>query len=154
MPPLAEQNHDEHGSADNATGDRRRWKHKKSFPMNMFEGCRGKALNNSLRWLNEPPQWHFTDGGCLTIVPKACADFFRPHDDVPHDDACLLYAEVSRDFTAVTTTRAELVGFGDAAAMTVRSGGTQWAKLCVERSPIGEISMVSVVTNESTTSRL
>ena len=40
-----------------------------------------------------------------------------------------------------------LVGFGDAAAMTVRAKDNLWAKLCLERSPIGDVSVVSVVTN-------
>ncbi len=66
---------------------------------------------------------------------------------MPNDNACLLYTEVTGDFTAVTQARAHLVGFGDAATLTVRAGATQWAKLCLERSPIGDVAAVSVVTN-------
>ncbi len=116
--------------------------------MNLFESCRDQALNKRLRWMNEPPQWHFDAGGRLHIVPQACSDFFRPPGDTAHDNACLLHTEVTGDFTVTTRTHAELAGFGDAAALTVRAGPAQWAKLCVERSPIGDISMVSVVTNE------
>ncbi|MBN1246348.1 MAG: DUF1349 domain-containing protein, partial [Anaerolineae bacterium] len=114
--------------------------------MNLLEGCYGHVLTERLAWLNEPPEWRMDDEGLL-IVPAAETDFFRPYGGTPHDNACLLYTEVTGDFTAVTQARAHLVGFGDAAAITVRAGATQWAKLCVERSPIGDISAVSVVTN-------
>ena len=114
--------------------------------MNLFDGCNGKSLANGLAWRNEPPQWNFDADG-LTIVPQAKTDFFRPYQGTPNDSACLLYVDVTGDFTAVTKARAELVGFGDAAAITVRSGPALWAKLCLERSPIGDVSAVSVVTN-------
>ena len=114
--------------------------------VDLFEGCKGHQLANGLAWLREPTEWHFDDDGLL-IVPEAKTDFFRPYQGTPNDNACLLYAEVTGDFTAVTQTRAHLVGFGDAAALTVRAGPTQWAKLCLERSPIGDVSAVSVVTN-------
>jgi uncharacterized protein len=116
--------------------------------MNLFEGCTRKKLANGLSWLNEPPTWNFDATGKLTIVPEAVSDFFRPYQDKPNDNSCLLYKEVTGDFTLVTRTKAHLVGFGDAAAMTVRASPTVWAKLCLERSPIGDISLVSVVTRE------
>lgn len=114
--------------------------------MNLFEGCHGRQLADGLAWLEEPPDWRFDTEG-LHIVPWAKTDFFRPYQGTPKDNACLLYTEVTGDFTAVTHARAELVGFGDAAALTVRTAPAQWAKLCLERSPIGDISVVSVVTN-------
>ena len=114
--------------------------------MDLLNGCTNQTLANGLRWLNEPPEWRVDDEGLL-IVPAAQTDFFRPYAGKPHDDACLLYAEVTGDFTAVTRARAHLVGFGDAAAITVRADPAQWAKLCLERSPIGDVSAVSVVTN-------
>lgn len=115
--------------------------------MNLFDGCDGQSLANGLTWLNEPPEWSF-DAGELVIVPQGKTDFFRPYRGTPNDSACLLYVTVTGDFTAVTQARAELVEFGDAAAITVRSGPALWAKLCLERSPIGDVSAVSVVTNQ------
>lgn len=115
--------------------------------MNRFRGCRDRDVPSGMSWLNEPPEWHFDEHGRLTIVPKAVSDFFRPHDGEPNDNACLLAANITGDFTAVTRASAVLAGFGDAAALTVRASATRWAKLCVERSPIGETSMVSVVTD-------
>jgi regulation of enolase protein 1 (concanavalin A-like superfamily) len=115
--------------------------------MNLLEGCCGKNLCNELSWLNEPAEWGVDEAGKLTIVPQGCTDFFRPLEGNKNDNACLLYKEVTGDFTLVTRTRAELVAFGDAAAVTVRSGEDLWAKICLERSPTGDISVVSVVTN-------
>ena len=114
--------------------------------MNLFDGCEGQQLANGLTWTCEPPEWRFEDEG-LFIVPEAETDFFRPYRGAPKDNACLLYKSVTGDFTAITRARAELVAFGDAAALTVRYGESQWAKLCLERSPIGDVSVVSVVTN-------
>ena len=114
--------------------------------MNLLADCAGMTLANDLKWLNEPPEWEVDDAG-LRIVPRAPSDFFRPYDGPPNDNCCLLYKEVTGDFTAVTQVTADLVEFGDAAALTVRASETQWAKLCLERSPIGEVSVVSVVTN-------
>ena len=115
--------------------------------MNRFDGCKDRELPRGMSWVNEPPQWSFDDHGCLTIVPEAVSDFFRPHDGEPNDNAGLLATLVTGDFTVVTRATAVLESFGDAAALTVRASATLWAKLCVERSPIGETAMVSVVTN-------
>ena len=114
--------------------------------MNMFTGCKGKVLANGLKWLNEPPEWAFEDQG-LRIVPRAGSDFLRLYREPPKDNCCLLYRYTRGDFTAIAQVSATLVEFGDAAALTLRASETQWAKLCLERSPIGEISLVSVVTN-------
>jgi len=115
--------------------------------MNLLADCKGKDLANDLAWLNEPPDWNIEDGS-LTIVPAAPSDFFRPYDGrAMNDNCCLLYRKVSGDFTAASDVVAELADFGDAAAITVRASESQWAKLCVKRSPIGAISLVSVVTD-------
>jgi hypothetical protein len=113
--------------------------------MNLFENCRDQELANGLVWLREPPEWCFDDEGLLT-VPELKTGFFRPYGGDPRDNASLLYKEVTGDFTAMTRVRADLVGFGDAGALTVRSSRTRWAKLCLERSPFGEAAAVSVVT--------
>jgi regulation of enolase protein 1 (concanavalin A-like superfamily) len=114
--------------------------------VNLLTGCAGTALANGLQWLNEPPEWAVDEEG-LRIVPRAPSDFFRPYGREPKDNACLLYRQTTGDFTAATCVDVVLADFGDAAAITVRASATQWAKLCLERSPIGEISVVSVVTD-------
>jgi regulation of enolase protein 1 (concanavalin A-like superfamily) len=114
--------------------------------MNLLADCKDKTLAKDLRWLNEPSEWAFKENG-LEIVPSAPSDFFRPYGGEPKDNCCLLYRETSGDFTAIAQMSAKLVDFGDAAALTVRASESQWAKLCLERSPIGDVSLVSVVTN-------
>ena len=114
---------------------------------NLFSGCQGKKTSNDLNWLNEPEDWSFDNDGKLTIIPNAVTDFFRPYGQSPNDNACLLYTKVTGDFTVVTKTKAVFAGFGDATAITVRSKEDLWAKVCMEQSPIGDISVVSVVTN-------
>jgi hypothetical protein len=113
--------------------------------MNLFDGCHDQTLTNELTWLREPAGWSFGETGLL-IEPAPKTDFFRPYHGKPVDNACLLYKDVTGDFTVVTHVDAHLVGFGDAGALTVRAGAEHWAKLCLERSPIGDVAVVSVVT--------
>jgi regulation of enolase protein 1 (concanavalin A-like superfamily) len=103
-------------------------------------------LGPDLQWLSEPQEWRLASG-VLSVAPFENTDFFRPRRGPALDNAALLYTEVHGDFTAVTQVYAHLLRFGDAAASTVRSRSDQWAKLCVERSPSGEFSIVSVVTD-------
>jgi len=115
--------------------------------MNLLADSEGKILAAGLEWLHEPPEWFIDDKG-LTIVPAGGTDFFHPYDGrATNDNCCLLYKKISGDFTAATQVKATLEDFGDAAAMTMRVSESQWAKICVERSPIGDISLVSVVTD-------
>ena len=114
--------------------------------MNLLAGG-GPGAPSPLEWLNEPPQWHIDERGCLHVTPHGQTDFFRPIDQPGHDNAALLAARVTGDFTARTRAHAQLAGFGDAAALTVRASTEQWAKICIERSPVGEVSVVSVVTD-------
>ena len=113
--------------------------------MDLFAGCSDRALSGRLAWLGEPESWRFTSQG-LEITPRAQTDFFRPQEGAARDNAALLYTPVSGDFTAVVSAQAELKAFGDAAALTVRSSDRLWAKICIERSPFGDVSVVSVVT--------
>ncbi|MEW6237990.1 MAG: DUF1349 domain-containing protein [Candidatus Omnitrophota bacterium] len=114
--------------------------------MDLLKDCKDGKLENGLKWLYEPQEWKIDNDG-LSIVPPMPSDFFRPYGGTPIDNGSLLYKEFTGDFTAIAHARAELVDFGDAAALTVRVSETQWAKLCLERSPIGETSIVTVVTN-------
>ncbi|MFH1569454.1 MAG: DUF1349 domain-containing protein [Gemmatimonadota bacterium] len=115
--------------------------------MNLFTHLGAGADPARPQWLVEPPQWQVDDQGRLHLTPAPETDFFRPIDRPGYDNAALLCASVSGDFTARTRVRAVLVGFGDAAALTVRASAEQWAKICVERSPAGEVAIVSVVTD-------
>jgi uncharacterized protein len=114
--------------------------------MNLFEKCQDRQLGSGLRWLNEPPTWTFDADHRLHMEPTACTDFFRPPDQDANDGACLLYTAVRGDFTLSARVAVHLKGFGDAGGLVLRAQPDCWAKLCVERSPAGEVGVVSVVT--------
>jgi uncharacterized protein len=114
--------------------------------MNLFASCTGVNLGAGLRWLNEPPTWSFDADHRLSLEPQAKTDFFRSREQQARDDACMLYVPVQGDFTLSAHVAAHLVDFGDAAGLMVRGAPDCWAKLCVERSPVGEVAIVSVVT--------
>jgi regulation of enolase protein 1 (concanavalin A-like superfamily) len=114
--------------------------------MNLFDGCQDQNLASNLTWLNAPRTWSFEREG-LHIVPEKGTDFFRPFEREARDSAPLLYRKVEGDFTAASRVSVSLKSFGDAAGITVRSSENLWAKLCLERSPIGELNAVSVVTD-------
>ena len=114
--------------------------------MNLFLDCSGRGLANGLKWRNEPAAWNFTAEG-LFVEPDGKTDVFRKHGYPAKDTACFLYTEVSGDFSLTANLKMEGTAFGDAGAITIRRDEQMWAKLCVERSPAGETSIVSVVTN-------
>ena len=115
--------------------------------MNLLAHNAAAGASPRLEWINEPPEWSLDGHGRLHMTPAAETDFFRPIDRPGSDSAALLCVPVAGDFTARTRVHATLAGFGDAAALTVRVSPEQWAKICVERSPVGEVSVVSVVTD-------
>jgi len=115
--------------------------------MNLLARNTAPDASPRLEWINEPPEWRVDEQGRLHVTPAAGTDFFRPIDRPGHDSAGLLCATVTGDFTARTQVHVTLVEFGDAAALTVRVSPGQWAKICVERSLVGEVSVVSVVTD-------
>ncbi len=114
--------------------------------MNYFDPCTGKQLANGLAWQNAPPGWGF-DGHGLHVVPHPRTDIFRSCNGNILDNAAVLSAPVTGDFTAVTHTKVEATDFADASGLIVRESFEKWIKLCLERNPWGELSTVSVVTD-------
>jgi hypothetical protein len=113
--------------------------------MNLLADIAPNTLPPDHDWLNEPESWS-SEPGRLIVSPDPNTDLFcAPDGRVERDTACLVKTSVSGDFTAKAHLRAQLVGFGDAGVLTVRTSPTTWAKLCLERSPIGDVSVVSVV---------
>ncbi len=106
----------------------------------------GRDLDPALSWLNEPREWN-VDDGVLTITAEPQTDFFQGLEEFNNDSACLLFRRVSGDFTLRALVEADNREFADAACLTVRGDATQWAKVCLERSPIGDLNVVSVVTD-------
>jgi regulation of enolase protein 1 (concanavalin A-like superfamily) len=103
-------------------------------------------LDPALAWLNEPQRWHI-EGDALTITADSMTDFFRGLEAFDNDTACLLFRRVTGDFTLRAIVEAEHQAFADAACLTLRHDPTKWAKVCLERSPTGDLNVVSVVTD-------
>ncbi len=111
----------------------------------LLAGCSGRSLSG-LTWMNEPAGWEYTDSG-LYIEPDGHTDMFRKYGAPPRDDACFLFTEIANDFSLLACLKVDGAGFGDAGGIAIRHDAERWAKLCIERSPLGEVSIVSVVTN-------
>ena len=114
--------------------------------MDLLKAKDTDGLLKNMEWMHEPAEWSYGPGR-LVVVPKAKTDFFRPYHGEGKDNACFLYSKISGDFTATAHIHAHQVDFADAGALMIRAHEELWAKACVERSPIGEINVVAVVTN-------
>lgn len=104
-------------------------------------------LPYSLQWLNQPRSWKLSPELQLTIEAPARTDWFiDPQGAVnisnapallfPTSGPCILSAQVSAKHEATY----------DAGVLMVYEGPLAWAKLCLERSPQGVPTVVSVVT--------
>jgi regulation of enolase protein 1 (concanavalin A-like superfamily) len=114
--------------------------------MRFLGGSAGRELDPALVWLNEPREWR-VDDGVLTITAEPQTDFFRGLEAFNNDSACLLSRRVTGDFTMRALVEADNREFADASCLTVRHDQANWAKVCLERSPIGDLNVVSVVTD-------
>jgi regulation of enolase protein 1 (concanavalin A-like superfamily) len=106
----------------------------------------GRRLDQSLSWLNEPGTWA-VEGEVLTIHADPKTDFFQGLEGYDNDSACLLSRQVAGDFTLSSFVEADHLKFADAGCLTVRHDPQTWAKVCLEQSPIGDLNVVSVVTD-------
>ena len=98
-------------------------------------------------WHNQPEHWQFSPDGKLTITASAKTDWFidpqgavevrnAPAFLFPTAGPCLLSAQVSVNHVAMY----------DAGVLLVYESPQAWAKLCLELSPQGRPTVVSVVT--------
>jgi len=104
-------------------------------------------LPSSLHWLNQPQSWDLSPEGQLTITAPARSDWFiDPQGAVnvsnapvllfPTSGPCLFSAQVAADHAATY----------DAGVLMVYESPLAWAKFCLELSPQGHPTIVSVVT--------
>lgn len=102
-----------------------------------------------LFWHNQPPSWHYSPQGVLSVSAGEKTDWFiSPNGNFVADnaaallfdspDAGMLSAHVTVDFN----------GLFDAGVLVVYHHPRLWAKLCLELSPLGKLMIVSVVTKE------
>jgi regulation of enolase protein 1 (concanavalin A-like superfamily) len=104
-------------------------------------------LPRPLHWLNQPQSWDLSPEGLLTITAPATTDWFidpggavnlsnAPVLLFPTSGPCILRAQVSANHLATF----------DAGVLFVYESPLAWAKLCLELSPQGHPTIVSVVT--------
>jgi regulation of enolase protein 1 (concanavalin A-like superfamily) len=104
-------------------------------------------IPHPLHWQNQPQSWDVSAEGQLTITAPAKTDWFidpqgagsssnAPLLLFPASDPCLLSAQVVVDHVATF----------DAGVLMVYENPQAWAKFCLELSPQGRPTIVSVVT--------
>lgn len=114
--------------------------------MKFLGDTEGTRLDPALAWLNEPQGWRAEDD-VLTITADPKTDFFQGLEGFDNDTACLLHRRVSGDFTLRALVEVDNREFADAGCLTLRHDPKTWAKVCLERSPVGDLNVVSVVTD-------
>ena len=106
-------------------------------------------LPHSLHWQNQPESWDLSADGQLTITAPAKSDWFiDPQGTVnvsnapvllfPASDPCMLSAQVIVHHVATY----------DAGVLMIYESPRAWAKFCLELSPQGLPTVVSVVTKD------
>ncbi|MEV4412196.1 DUF1349 domain-containing protein [Catellatospora sp. NPDC049609] len=103
----------------------------------------------ALRWQAEPASWHLA-GGVLSVAAGPRTDMFVDPGD-PAAPPVLnapraLTAAPEGDFTYAVRARVDFAEKYDAGVLLVWAGERHWAKLCFERSPAGENTIVTVIT--------
>lgn len=105
------------------------------------------AIPAPLRWQGAPQRWALEGDAAFTATSGGKTDWFiDPEVSVRvHNAPALLFAaQAPCQLRARVTVEAEATF--DAGVLTVRQSEDVWAKLCFERSPQGQLMIVSVVT--------
>jgi regulation of enolase protein 1 (concanavalin A-like superfamily) len=99
-----------------------------------------------LRWLSDPEGWDRREG-TLRIVAGPSTDWFAdPGVRPPVLNAPALVGPQAGPFRLSARVRVEFASTYDAGGLVVYADERLWAKLCLERSPQDEATVVSVVT--------
>ncbi len=112
-----------------------------------MDSIRLSNIPHSLHWQNQPQAWDLSPDGQLRITSPGKSDWFiDPQGAVdvsnapvllfPASGPCLLSAQVAVDHVATY----------DAGVLMVYENPSMWAKFCLELSPQGRPTVVSVVT--------
>jgi regulation of enolase protein 1 (concanavalin A-like superfamily) len=105
------------------------------------------AFPAPLRWLNQPVAWRADGPDGLAITAGPGTDLFTdPGGSSRRANAPALVGRLDGDFTVSARIRVELAGTYDAGVLLLYAGEESWAKLCLELSPQGRPTIVSVVT--------
>ncbi len=105
------------------------------------------SLPNPLRWHGVPQNWSLEPDNKLSISAGKQTDWFLdPGGSVNVLNAPALFAEVRQPCMLKALVTSNASATFDAAVLAVYQADDQWAKLCFERSPQAELTIVSVVT--------
>jgi regulation of enolase protein 1 (concanavalin A-like superfamily) len=116
--------------------------------MSLFNNCVGKSLNTSLKWMNEPHEWEFSEQNSLMITAPPRADFFHnPTQESRKNSAPFLYTTTNANFILTTRVSVDIRDRNDSGCLMVMADENNWAKLCYEDFR-GRPSIISVVTKD------
>ena len=106
-----------------------------------------EALPFALHWRGKPAAWR-TVNDVLTIAAGPRTDWFADPGGTSEAilNAPALVGEVAGDFMFGARVEVGFMATFDAGVLVVHAGELTWAKLCFERSPEAEPTIVSVVT--------
>ncbi len=109
------------------------------------------AMPATLRWLNTPVEWQVEGHDALTVSAGPRTDLFTDPggpDRFANAPAllCDLDGDLDGDFTLSTRVTVSLAETYDAGVLLLHRDPETWAKLCLELSPQGRPTIVSVVT--------
>jgi len=104
-------------------------------------------LPSSLHWLNQLESWDLSPDGQLTITAPAKTDWFiDPQGGVNVSNAPALLFPITNPCMLSALVTANHVATYDAGVLMVYESPLAWAKFCLELSPQGSPTIVSVVT--------
>lgn len=99
-----------------------------------------------LRPLNTPVSWQVDGDDALTITAGARTDLFAdPGGPDRFGNAPALIGRLDGDFTLSARIKTDLTATYDAGVLLLYAGEHTWAKFCLELSPQGKPTIVSVV---------
>ncbi|MEO3755343.1 DUF1349 domain-containing protein [Streptomyces sp. B6B3] len=108
------------------------------------------AIPAPLRWLNTPVDWRVDGPDALTVTAGPRTDLFTdPGGPDRFANAPALLGDPSGDFTLSARVTVSLAETYDAGVLLLHRDPDTWAKLCLELSPQGRPTIVSVVTRGS-----
>ena len=105
------------------------------------------TLPGPLRWIGTPQAWNVSADNTVSITAGPKSDWFiDPENGLTVKNAPALVMPVQGPYMLRALAAAEHAATYDAAVLFVYVSDQVWAKLCLELSPQGQVTVVSVVT--------
>jgi regulation of enolase protein 1 (concanavalin A-like superfamily) len=105
------------------------------------------TLPGSLRWQGKPEHWDLASNNVLTITAGRQTDWFiDPDTGTSTANAPALLMGVHEPCMLAALVEADHAATYDAGVLTIYQSSQVWAKICLELSPEGQVTVVSVVT--------